>query len=176
MNAVQGAVAAGAKRVIAIDPVESKRERAMEFGATHSFASAEAAMEQVNDLTWGRMAEKTIVTVGDIQGEDVQAALSLTGKGGRTVITGMGNAANQDVKLNLFELTLLQKDLQGAIFGGSNPRAEIPALLSLYQEGQLKLDELVTKRYSLEDINEGYQDMRDGKNIRGMIEYTDADH
>ncbi|MEO6880599.1 MAG: alcohol dehydrogenase, partial [Mycobacteriaceae bacterium] len=64
---------------------------------------------------------------------------------------------------------------QGAIFGGSNPRAEIPALLSLYQEGQLKLDGLVTTKYSLEDINDGYQDMRDGKNIRGMVIYTDAD-
>jgi NDMA-dependent alcohol dehydrogenase len=175
MNAVQGAAAAGAKRVMVIDPVEAKREWAMEFGATHTYASAEEAMVGVNELTWGRMAEKVIITVGDIQGENVQQALSLTGKGGRTVVTGMGQAANMDVKLSLFELTLLQKDLQGAIFGGSNPRAEIPALLSLYQEGQLKLDGLVTKTYKLEDINEGYQDMRDGKNIRGMVLYSDAD-
>ena len=121
------------------------------------------------------MAEKTIITVGDIQGEDIAAALSVTGKGGRAVVTGMGNAANVDVKLSLFELTLLQKDLQGAIFGGLAPRNAIPELLSLYQEGQLKLDELVTTKYSLEDINQGYQDMRDGKNIRGMVVYTDAD-
>ncbi len=87
----------------------------------------------------------------------------------------MGSAANLDVKLSLFELTLLQKDLQGAIFGGANPRAEIPALLSLYQAGQLNLDDLVTTTYKLEDINTGYQDMRDGKNIRGMITYSDAD-
>ena len=87
----------------------------------------------------------------------------------------MGNAANVDVKLSLFELTLLQKDLQGAIFGGLAPRAAIPELLSLYQEGQLNLDGLVTTKYSLEDINSGYQDMRDGKNIRGMVVYTDAD-
>ncbi len=175
MNAVQGAAAAGAKRVMVIDPVASKRERAMEFGATHTYATAEEAMGGVNELTWGRMAEKVIITVGDIQGENVQEALSLTGKGGRTVVTGMGSAAKLDVKLSLFELTLLQKDLQGAIFGGSNPRAEIPALLSLYQEGQLKLDGLVTTKYKLEDINDGYQDMRDGKNIRGMVIYTDAD-
>ncbi len=175
MNAVQGAAAAGAKRVMVIDPVAAKREWAMEFGATHTYASAEEAMTGVNELTWGRMAEKAIITVGDIQGEDIQNAVSLIGKGGRVVVTGMGNYANMDVKLNLFEFTLLQKDLQGAIFGGANPRAEIPALLSLYQEGQLKLDGLVTKTYALEDINQGYQDMRDGKNIRGMIRYTDAD-
>jgi NDMA-dependent alcohol dehydrogenase len=175
MNAVQGAAAAGAKRVMVIEPVAKKREWAMDLGATHVFESAEEATGKVNELTWGRMADKTIITVGDIQGEDIQTALSLTGKGGRAVVTGMGNAANTDVKLSLFELTLLQKDLQGAIFGGLSPRSAIPELLSLYQEGQLKLDDLVTTRYSLEDINEGYQDMRDGKNIRGMVVYTDAD-
>ena len=147
----------------------------MDMGATHTFANIEEAIAAINELTWGRMAEKTIITVGDIQGEDVAAALSVTGKGGRAVVTGMGNAMNIDVKLSLFDLTLMQKDLQGAIFGGLAPRAAIPELLSLYQEGQLKLDELVTTKYSLEDINQGYQDMRDGKNIRGMIVYTDAD-
>jgi NDMA-dependent alcohol dehydrogenase len=175
MNAVQGASAAGAKRVMVIEPVAQKREWAMNMGATHTFASIEEATGPINELTWGRMAEKTIITVGDIQGEDIAAALSVTGKGGRAVVTGMGNAANVDVKLSLFELTLLQKDLQGAIFGGLSPRAAIPELLSLYQEGQLKLDDLVTTKYSLEDINTGYQDMRDGKNIRGMVVYTDAD-
>ncbi len=175
MNAVQGAAAAGAKRVMVIDPVAKKREWAMEMGATHTFSNIEEATPAINELTWGRMAEKTIITVGDIQGEDIAAALSVTGKGGRAVVTGMGNAMNIDVKLSLFELTLLQKDLQGAIFGGLAPRNAIPELLSLYQEGQLKLDELVTTKYSLEEINQGYQDMRDGKNIRGMIVYTDAD-
>ncbi|MCA0145699.1 NDMA-dependent alcohol dehydrogenase [Blastococcus sp. LR1] len=175
MNAVQGAAAAGAKRVMVIDPVASKREWAMDMGATHTFANMEEAAPAINELTWGRMAEKTIITVGDIQGEDIAAALSVTGKGGRAVVTGMGNYANVDVKLSLFELTLLQKDLQGAIFGGLAPRNAIPELLSLYQEGQLKLDELVTTKYKLEDVNQGYQDMRDGKNIRGMIIYTDAD-
>jgi S-(hydroxymethyl)glutathione dehydrogenase/alcohol dehydrogenase len=175
MNAVQGAAAAGARHVVVVEPVAHKRDWAKQYGATHSFASAEEAMDGVRNLTWGRMADKTIICVGDIHGEDVQAALSLTGKGGRAVVTGMGNYADVDVKLSLFELTLLQKDLQGAIFGGLSPRAAIPELLSLYGEGQLKLDELVTGRYALEEINQGYQDMRDGKNIRGVVVYTDAD-
>ena len=161
--------------MVVVEPVAHKRDWAKAYGATHSFATAEEATAAVNELTWGRMADKTIIAVGDIQGEDIQAALSLTGKGGRAVVTGMGNYANVDVKLSLFELTLLQKDLQGAIFGGLAPRNAIPELLSLYQEGQLKLDELVTTKYKLEDINQGYQDMRDGKNIRGMIVYSDAD-
>ncbi len=175
MNAVQGAAAAGAKRVIVIDPVAQKREWAMEMGATHTYASIEEATPQINELTWGRMAEKVIITVGDIQGEDVAAAMSITGKGGRAVVTGMGSFDKVDVKLSLFDLTLMQKDLQGAIFGGLAPRNAIPELLALYQAGQLKLEELVTTKYKLEDINQGYQDMRDGKNIRGMIVYTDAD-
>lgn len=175
INAVQGAVAAGAKRVIAIDPVPFKREQAKRFGATHVFASAQSAVEAVGELTWGRMAEKAIITVGSIKGEDIEEAMNLIGKGGRVVVTGMGDAADMDVKLNLFMFTLLQKDLQGAIFGGANPRAEIPWLLSMYREGQLKLDELITTTYKLEDINKGYQDMRDGKNLRGLIVYTDAD-
>jgi S-(hydroxymethyl)glutathione dehydrogenase/alcohol dehydrogenase len=175
MNAVQGAAAAGAKHVVVIDPVAAKREWAMDFGATHTFESAEQATAALVDLTLGRMAEKALVCVGEIHGEDVEIAMNLIGKGGRVVITGMGNAMDMDVTLNLFMFTLLQKDLQGAIFGGTNPRREIPWLLSMYREGKLKLDELVTNTYALEDINQGYQDMRDGKNIRGVIRYTDAD-
>jgi S-(hydroxymethyl)glutathione dehydrogenase/alcohol dehydrogenase len=155
--------------------VERKRDWALQFGATHSYASVEEAAGPINELTWGRMADKTIITVGDIQGEDIAAAMSLTGKGGRAVVTGMGSAANLDVKLSLFELTLLQKDLQGAIFGGLSPRVAIPAILAQYELGKIKLDELVTTRYALEEINQGYQDMKDGKNIRGMVVYTDAD-
>lgn len=175
INAVQGAVAAGAKRVVAIDPIGFKRDQAIAFGATDVFASAAEAVEPLGQLTWGRMAEKAVITVGDIQGQDIEDAMNLIGKGGRVVVTGMGNALDVDVKLNLFLFTLLQKDLQGAIFGGSNPRADIPWLLSMYREGRLKLDELITTTYRLEDVNQGYADMRAGKNLRGMIVYTDAD-
>jgi S-(hydroxymethyl)glutathione dehydrogenase/alcohol dehydrogenase len=62
-----------------------------------------------------------------------------------------------------------QKEIKGALFGASNPRYDIPNLLALYKIGQLKLDELITETYTLEQINQGYADMRDGKNIRGVI-------
>src|SRR4029450_4290410 len=145
MNAVQGAAAAGARHVVVIEPVAHKRDWAKNYGATHAFPTAEEAVPAINELTWGRMADKTIIAVGDIQGEDVQTAMSLTGKGGRVVVTGMGHWDKVDVKLSLFELTLLQKDLQGAIFGGLSPRAAIPELLALYQGGSLKLGEVVTR-------------------------------
>ena len=72
-------------------------------------------------------------------------------------------------------LTLLQKKLQGSIFGHGNPQYDIPMLLSLYQAGKLNLDDMVTREYTLEQINDGYRDMLEGRNIRGIIRFTDAD-
>ncbi|MDP9433670.1 MAG: NDMA-dependent alcohol dehydrogenase [Actinomycetota bacterium] len=175
-NAVQGAKIAGAKRIFAIDPVEFKREQAMALGATHTFASMEEAAGPINEITWGTMAQKAILTVGRIEGEMVGEMMGLVAKGGTGVVTAMGEAGPVNVPLSLFELALLQKRIQGAIFGGGNPRFDIPKLLGLYREGQLKLDELITQEYRLEDINQGYQDMMAGKNIRGLIRYTDADY
>ncbi|GAA4812649.1 NDMA-dependent alcohol dehydrogenase [Tomitella cavernea] len=175
MNSVQGAAVSGAKRVIVIDPSEFHREEAKKFGATHAYPSMAEAIAPVMEMTWGKMADKTIITVGRINGEDIDPALTLTKKGGRVTVVGMGGMADMDVKLNLFLFTMLQKELRGAIFGGANPKAEIPDLLSMYKAGKLNLDDLVTKTYSLEEINQGYEDMLDGKNIRGVILYTDAD-
>jgi S-(hydroxymethyl)glutathione dehydrogenase/alcohol dehydrogenase len=73
--------------------------------------------------------------------------------------------------MSLFELTMYEKEVKGALFGSSNAQVEIPRILNLYRQGQVKLDELVTTTYALRDVNQGYQDMRDGKNIRGMITY-----
>ena len=81
MNAVQGARIAGAKHIVAIDPVEFKREQAMEFGATHTFASMAEAVEPLNQLTWGRMAEKAVIAVGRIDGKNIAEMLALVGKG-----------------------------------------------------------------------------------------------
>jgi S-(hydroxymethyl)glutathione dehydrogenase/alcohol dehydrogenase len=176
INAIQGAAAAGAGRVIAVDPVAFKRDSALKLGATHAFASVEEAMMPVMEATYGRMAEKVIITIGRLNGEDIGQAQILCGKGGRMVLTGMGGFADQTATLNMALFTLLQQDLQGAIFGGGNPRADIPALLKMYDMGQLKLDELITNTYKLEDINQGYQDMRDGKNLRGVIMYDESDY
>ena len=171
-NAVQGAKAAGAANVVAVDPVEFKREKAMELGATHTAASIEDAVPMVTDLTMGRMANSAILTVGVLTGDLIQPAISIISKGGTVVATAVAPWTQEDVKLNLFELTLFQKQLRGTIFGSGSPRAAIPELLRMYQDGRLKLDELITQRYTLDQINEGYQDMRDGKNIRGLIEFA----
>nr|WP_271209059.1 NDMA-dependent alcohol dehydrogenase [Rhodococcus wratislaviensis]GLK33511.1 alcohol dehydrogenase [Rhodococcus wratislaviensis] len=175
INAVQGAAAAGARFVVAVDPVPFKQKKALEFGATHVFDSMADAQAALPDLTWGRLAEVVVLTVGEVDGHHIQEALSLTAKGGQVVVTSVAHHATTKVDLNLFELTLLQKRVQGAIFGGVSPRTQIPSLLEQYRVGNLKLEELVTP-YRLEDINQGWQDMRDGKNLRGVIRYTEADY
>ena len=169
INAVQGAKMAGATRVIAVDPVEFKREKAMEMGATHTYASMEEAMPAVMELTWGQMADKVIMTPGVMYGELMQLGQSLCAKGGTIVVTAVAPMTQTEASINLFELAMMNKEIKGTIFGSLNPRADIPKLLSLYREGQLKLDELITKRYPLDEINEGYRAMRDGENIRGVI-------
>jgi len=172
INAVQGAKIAGAKRVIAIDPVESKRERAMEFGATHTYSSVDEALLAVPDLTWGDMCDRVILTVGTVHGHMLDPALALTSKGGTLVVTGLAPMLESDAQMNLFMFAMANKEVKGTVFGSTNPRAQIPRLLSMYREGELKLDELVTNRYSLDEVNQGYEDMRNGTNLRGVIEFA----
>ncbi|MGW5522100.1 NDMA-dependent alcohol dehydrogenase [Gordonia sp. NPDC003950] len=176
INSVQGAAAAGARHVIAIDPVPFKLQMAEKLGATHTFASIDEALPVIGEITWGKMANTTVITVGEIFGDIIAPALSLTGKGGQVVVTGMGNFSSMDVKLNLFELTLLQKRVQGAIFGGTGPRIQIPNLLREYRSGRLNLSDLITTTYRHDQINEAYDDMLVGRNIRGMIVYGDDDY
>jgi S-(hydroxymethyl)glutathione dehydrogenase/alcohol dehydrogenase len=168
-NAIQGAKLAGAKRIVAIDPVEFKREKAMEFGATHTFSSVEEALVPLGEITWGQMANKVILTLGVGSGEIMAPAMALLSKRGRAVVTNIHPAMETDVKMSLLDLTLMEKQVVGSLFGSGNPRYDVPKLLNLYREGLLDLDGLVTKTYTLDDVNQGYDDMRDGKNIRGVL-------
>lgn len=175
MGALQGALNAGARNIFAVDPVEWKRDQALKFGATHAYPDIFTAMGGVAEVTQGRMAAKTIITTGELDGAEIDNYLNITAKGGTCVVTAVANMAKSDVTLNLSMLTLLQKNLQGTIFGGGNPHHDIPQLLSMYKAGRLNLDDMVTRQYKLEQINDGYKDMLEGRNIRGVIRYTDAD-
>lgn len=168
-NAIQGAKLAGAQTIVAVDPVPSKRDRALEFGATHTAHSMARGAALVTELTRGVLADVAILTVGVARGEHIAELAALISKGGRAVVTSVSPWTTVDVELPLQEFTLFQKELKGNVFGGANPRADIPRLLDLYRHGLLKLDELITTTYKLEDVNQGYQDMLDGKNIRGVI-------
>jgi S-(hydroxymethyl)glutathione dehydrogenase/alcohol dehydrogenase len=170
MNAVQGAAHAGASVIIAADPVAMKREASFRFGATHAVATIDEAADLARGFTNGQGADSCIVCVGVTAGEHVTAAVAAIRKGGTCVMTGIGRHSEQ-ASIPVSNVVLYQKRLQGALFGASNPSRDIPAMLDLYRHGQLKLDELITTRYSLDEVNKGYQDMRDGRNIRGVIVY-----
>ena len=171
VNAIQGARIAGARNIVAIDPVDYKLKRSRDFGATHVAASVDDAIPMVKDLTWGEMANVCILTTDVAEGPYVAQALGLVGKRGRAVITAIGRATDTTVNMSLFELTMWEKQVRGGLFGSSNPRSDIFELLSLYESGQLKLDELVTCEYTLDDVNQGYDDMLSGQNLRGLIRY-----
>jgi S-(hydroxymethyl)glutathione dehydrogenase/alcohol dehydrogenase len=85
------------------------------------------------------------------------------------VVTGLGDLVSNNIQINSSMLTLMEKRIQGSLFGSGDPFRDIPLMVRLYQSGDLKLDELITTTYRLDDINQGYQDMLDGKNIRGLI-------
>jgi S-(hydroxymethyl)glutathione dehydrogenase/alcohol dehydrogenase len=169
INAVQGAAHAGARYVIGVDPVAFKRETALKLGATHTAASAEEAQELIGQLSLGVGADQALITVGVVSEEVVSAAFTAIRKGGTVVVTGLAGPAKKTISVSGFELTLFEKRLQGALFGSGNPFDDIPRILDLYKAGKVKLDELITTRYTLDQVNQGYEDMMAGRNIRGVI-------
>ena len=171
MNAVQGAKVAGAKHIVAVDPNEFKREIAPTFGATHTAVDAGSALELVKEITWGVMADRVVLTPGVVPPDLVMVAMMLLRKGGTCVLTGMAKVSDLMVPLSLPDMVSSCKTLKGVLYGEMNPRDAMPKLLSMYEAGTIKLDELVTQKYKLDDINEAMKDLRAGDNIRGVIAF-----
>jgi NDMA-dependent alcohol dehydrogenase len=169
--AIQGARIAGAAIIVAVDPVVFKRDSALRFGATHTAPTAAAALPLVRDLTRGVMADGVILAPSLVESGDVGEALALTRKGGNCVITGLATPATQSATLDVQNFTLMNKNLRGTVFGSCNPHSDIAVLSRLYRAGRLQLDEMVTKRYRLEQVNEAYADLLRGQLIRGVIEF-----
>jgi S-(hydroxymethyl)glutathione dehydrogenase/alcohol dehydrogenase len=170
MAAVQGARINGAVRIVAVDPVAFKRESAPAFGATHAAATADEAFGLVADLTRGVMADVVVVSPAVITDSDVEDALRLTRKSGTCVLTGMSVQGTR-TGLDPQDLVLMNKSLCGTVFGSCNPRTDIPMLATLYEAGRLQLDEMITKRYRIDDINEAYADLAAGALVRGVIDF-----
>jgi S-(hydroxymethyl)glutathione dehydrogenase/alcohol dehydrogenase len=168
-GAIQGARLAGAEKIVVVDLLESKRDKAFEFGATHFVTSVPEATSLVAELTRGVMADSALLTMGVLEGPMIGDALNIVRKGGAVVMTAIASMADVTPTLPMAFMTLFQKRLLGSLYGEANPRADIPRLLSLYREGKLLLDETVTAEYKLNDINEAYDDMLAGRNIRGVI-------
>lgn len=171
-GAIQGAVHAGARAVIAIDTNPTKVERAMKIGATHGAASTlEAAFSFLGDLTTGRNCDVVILTPGRLTGELVEEARSITAKGGVIVATGLAPFQQTQVDINLAMFSLYNQELRGTVFGSEAPRVQIPKLLRLHHEGKLVVDELVTREYGIEEVNQGYLDLEAGENVRGVVRF-----
>jgi S-(hydroxymethyl)glutathione dehydrogenase/alcohol dehydrogenase len=170
MNAVQGARHAGARNVVVVDPVPFKRDNALKFGATHVFADADAAQDAVVAMTRGQLADHAICTVGVLEAEVVSRAAAIVGKGAQVTITSVGRTGDNQIQLAANGAVVgYQRRIQGHVFGMCNPLYDIPRLLGLYRDGRLMLDELITRRYGLDEINQGYQDLDNGRLIRGVI-------
>jgi S-(hydroxymethyl)glutathione dehydrogenase/alcohol dehydrogenase len=175
INAVQGAAHAGATRVIAVDPVRLKRETALTVGATDAVESIDEAAELARTLTNGQGADASIITVGVLSADHIGQAFESVRKGGTVVVTSAGRMHDVGIPISPFMLTMYQKRIQGCLYGMMSPSSAVPRFLGMYEQGQLKLDELVSRTYPIEEINSGYDDMYAGINIRGLIEFAGRD-
>jgi S-(hydroxymethyl)glutathione dehydrogenase/alcohol dehydrogenase len=171
-GAIQGAVHAGARAVIAIDTNQSKVDRALKIGATHGCNSAmDAQVSILPDLTMGKNCDVVIITVGVLTGELIEQVRSITAKGGVIVTVAVAPYDQRTVDLNLFMFSMMNQELRGTIFGSEAPRIQVPRLLRLHHEGKLHVDDLITQEYKLDDVQKGYDDLASGKNVRGVVRF-----
>ena len=168
MNVVQGALLCGAQMIIAADIVPAKLDWAREFGATHGVnAEGEELTRAVLALTDGIGVDHAFVCIDPPA--TLLPAFRATAKGGNVVVTSLTPDTVTAINIPPLELLLSQKAIMGAVYGFASPRLQIPELLELYRGGVLKLGELITRRYDLDDINSGYADLDAGKNLRGVV-------
>jgi len=168
MNVVQGARLCGAARIIAADIVPAKLDWAREFGATHGInAQGEALIRAVHELTDGVGVDHAFVCIDPPS--TLLPAFRATARGGNVVVTALTPDTVTEIKIPPLELFVTQKAIMGAVYGFASPRLQIPELLALYRTGELKLRELITRTYRLDEINRGYADLEAGRNLRGVV-------
>src|SRR5215203_3905905 len=156
--AVQGARMAGASYIIAVDPVEFRRNSALDFGATHASASLTEAIELVRELTRGVMADRVMITVGVLSGELFEEINTITAKGGTVSVTSVAPLTENTIHLPLDMFFFSNKTLVGSVFGLTNAQSDFAKLFAHYRAGQLKLKELITTEYKLDEVNQGFAD------------------
>ncbi|MCB2073431.1 MAG: Zn-dependent alcohol dehydrogenase [Novosphingobium sp.] len=168
LAAVNGAAVAGAGRIIAVDRVASKLEMARGFGATDGVdASRGSAAEQVMELTGGRGVDHAIEAVG--LKPTIELAFGILAKGGVATVVG---ATSYDTRIELPSIAFLQERvIQGSLMGGVRPSIDIPNYVDLYLQGRLKLDELISRRRPLSEINLAIDDMNKGEIARTVITF-----
>lgn len=167
INAIQAAALVGARRVIAVDLLDNKLAFAKQFGATHTInARSENAVEAIHELTNGRGADYVFVTVGSPKA--VTDSLSMVRKRGTIVLIGL-IGDDGTIPLPVSKVVLNEFRVLGSFMGSSRISEDIPQIVDLYQQGRLKLDELVTGKYPIEKINEAIESMERGEAVRNLI-------
>ena len=170
-GAIQGARIAGASTIIAVDLISSKVDRAMKIGATHGAANLVEAAFLASELTRGRLADAVILTPTLMTGDLIMPACQAAGKDARIVVVAIAPSSQTEVSLGLGMFTMYNQTLMGSIFGSQTPKVQIPRLLELYRQGHLLIDELVTEEYTLDGVQQGYDDVASGKNVRGVVKF-----
>lgn len=166
LNVVQGGVIAAAEPLIAVDVLDGKLEWARQLGATHTVnAAREDPVEAIRRIT-GRGVEYAMVAVGSVQA--MEQAWDALGRGGTCVIIGAPETGAR-LTLDANALPRPEKVLTGCYYGSSRPQYDFPRFVDFYLSGRLKLDELITRRYSLEEANEGFRALAAGEVARGLI-------
>ncbi len=167
LNAIQGAAIAGAAKVIVLDMVPGKLEAARRFGATHAILASDGAVaEEVRSLTGGRGADYVLVAVG-ARPAFVQA-FDLVARSGAIVLVGMPPDGVR-VDFDICAVASANQRILGSKMGGAQIRRDIPRLVALYEQGRLKLDELISGRFRLEQVNEAIASARSGEALRNVI-------
>jgi S-(hydroxymethyl)glutathione dehydrogenase/alcohol dehydrogenase len=171
-GAIQGAAVAGARAVIAIDTNQSKIDRALKIGATHGCATTlDAAFNILPELTWGKNCDVVIITVDNLTSELLEQARSITAKGGVIVATSLGATTLTSIEFNMMMFSMSNQELRGTVFGSENPRIQVPRLLRLHHEGKFFIDELITKEYTIDQVQDAADDLASGENLRGVIRF-----
>jgi S-(hydroxymethyl)glutathione dehydrogenase/alcohol dehydrogenase len=167
ISVIQGARIAGAAEIVAVDPVERKRDWARRFGASHAVAPDELAGAK-QELTGGDGFDYVFEVVG--RSATVRQAYDTTRRGGTVVVVGAG-AADDTVAFNMFELFFDEKRLLSSIYGGGDVRRDYDRLIRLWRTGRLDLAGMITAKVSLDEVNEAISAMRAGEAIRTVITF-----
>ena len=166
LNAIQGARIAGARRIVAVDMSADKLEAAREFGATNGVLATEEAPWRAAKAAMGRGADAVLVTVGAAAAYD-QAPRYLAG-GGKVIMVGMP-ATGAESRYEAVNFAALSQNMIGSKMGNVVIKRDIPWMIDMYGQGRLKLDELISKHWTLAQINEAIADTRSGSARRNVI-------
>jgi S-(hydroxymethyl)glutathione dehydrogenase/alcohol dehydrogenase len=167
LNTVQGAVIARARVVVALDVVDAKLEAARRFGATHALrADRPGVVDEVRRLAGGRGADYVFVAVGARPA--IEQALAMAARSGTVVLVGIP-PSGVTVEIDPGSIASDNQRILGSKMGGARIRDDIPSLIGLYEAGSLKLDELISGRYPLEEINDAIASVRGGSALRNVV-------